>query len=84
MASAAAGKEKLKEDPSNYAFYAGVAMHEYFYSMFALEENTLENAKKLGYLDVRELYPDIVPLSLKEYAKSFYSVDDPGTLIYAL
>ncbi|KAI0756723.1 NAD-P-binding protein [Daedaleopsis nitida] len=82
LAAAAAGREKVKEDPSNYALHAIVSMNEYFYSMFALQENTLENAKKLGYLDVRELYPDIAPLPFKEYAKSFYSFDDPGALIY--
>lgn len=82
MAAAAAGQEKVKEDPSNFALHAVVSMNAYFYSMFALQENTLENAKKLGYLDVRELYPDIAPLSFKEYAKSFYSVEDPGASIY--
>ena len=43
-------------------------------------ENTLENARKLGYLDARELYPDIEPFSLEEAAKEFYSQDDPAVV----
>ena len=41
-------------------------------------ENTLENAKRLGYLDARELYPDIPKHTLEEYAKEFYALEEPG------
>ncbi len=56
------------------------AWSEYQISMLVLEEHTLENAKKLGYLDARELYPDIVPLSLEDFAKQFYAMEDPGAV----
>lgn len=52
---------------------------EYAYSMDVLHENTLESAKKLGYLDARELYPDIVPASFEEFAKEFYAAEEPAT-----
>lgn len=35
-------------------------------------ENTAAMAKKLGYLDARELYPDFKPQSAEEFAKEFY------------
>ena len=54
-----------------------VSWNGYLHSMYVLRENTLENAKRLGYLDVRELYPDIVPTTLEEYAKEFYGMEDP-------
>ena len=47
-----------------------------------MRENTLENAKRLGYLDVRELYPDVAPVSLKEFAQKHYSLEDPGLAIH--
>ena len=56
------------------------AWNELQIGILVLEENTLENAKRLGYFDARELYPDIAPLSLEEYAKEFYAMEDPGVL----
>ena len=56
------------------------AWNELQIGILVLEENTLENAKRLGYLDARELYPDITPLSLEAYAKEFYAMEDPGVL----
>lgn len=46
---------------------------EYMISIHYLGECTLENAKKLGAVDVRELYPDIVPKSFEHFAKSHYN-----------
>ena len=50
--------------------------YEYQLSIHVLGENSLENAKKLGALDVRELYPDIIPTPIAEFAKKFYSGGD--------
>lgn len=36
-------------------------------SRFVRGDNTLKNAKYLGYLDARDLYPDIQPLKLADY-----------------
>ncbi|PIL32960.1 hypothetical protein GSI_05078 [Ganoderma sinense ZZ0214-1] len=82
IVSAVAGaKELLAQDPvANAAAGMAQAWGEVQMCMFVLEENTLENAKRLGYLDARELYPDIVPLSLEEYAKEFYGMEDPAVL----
>ena len=69
------GRKEYAEDPNNvFKLYA----NEYEYSVSILGENTLENAKKLGYLDARELYPDIAAQSLEEYAKEFYAMEEPG------
>ncbi|EMD38791.1 hypothetical protein CERSUDRAFT_133313 [Gelatoporia subvermispora B] len=45
----------------------------YMYSVHILGESSLENAKALGALDVRELYPDIVPQKLEDYAREYYA-----------
>ena len=45
---------------------------EYMLSIHFLGENSLENAKKLGALDAKELYPDITQMPFKEYVKKFY------------
>lgn len=59
-----------------------VTWAQYMYSMHILRENTLENAKRLGYLDVRELYPDIPKHSLEEFARGYYAKEEPGE-VYA-
>ena len=80
-AASAAAKEALAQDPvANLVAHVSKEWNEYQVNMLVLEENTLDNAKRLGYLDARELYPDITPLSLEEYAKEFYAMEDPGIL----
>ncbi|TDL15979.1 NAD-binding protein [Rickenella mellea] len=54
---------------------AAQIMAEYEYSFWVRGDNVIENAKKPEYggaLDARELYPDIKPRTLTEYAHSFY------------
>ncbi|EIW53920.1 NAD-P-binding protein [Trametes versicolor FP-101664 SS1] len=52
---------------------------QYVYSMQILGENSLEYATKtLGYLDARALYPDLPQYTLEEFAKEFYSLEEPG------
>ncbi|TBU26592.1 NAD(P)-binding protein [Dichomitus squalens] len=76
----AAAEATIKVQPNDLLAHALRNMNQFRLSMHVLGENTLETAKKLGYLDVRELYPDITPLSLEEVAKEFYSKTDPGAL----
>ncbi|TBU37815.1 NAD(P)-binding protein [Dichomitus squalens] len=82
LASAAAAKDEVAKDPTNVGAYIKVAMSEYGHSLYVLQENTLENAKALGYLDARELYPDIPKFTLEDVAKDFYAEAEPGD-IYA-
>ncbi|GJJ09951.1 hypothetical protein Clacol_004175 [Clathrus columnatus] len=51
--------------------------YDYGYSMYVLGENTVENAKQLGALDARELYPDFKPSTLEEFAVQFYKEVPP-------
>ncbi|GBE78820.1 hypothetical protein SCP_0200170 [Sparassis crispa] len=67
----AAAKEEYARTRS-FASWATQAYCQYQYSIHVLGENSLENAKALGYLDSRELYPDIVPDTLENYAPTFY------------
>ncbi|KAI0764295.1 NAD-P-binding protein [Trametes elegans] len=75
---AAEAKAELAKDPNSFAAHAKESMNEYMYSIHILGENTLENAKRLGYLDARELYPDIPKHPLEEFAKEFYGLEEPG------
>ncbi|EMD32157.1 hypothetical protein CERSUDRAFT_109048 [Gelatoporia subvermispora B] len=67
------GKAEFLRNHSQTAELKWVWNH-YQYSLHVLGENTLDNAKSLGALDVRELYPDIVPMSMEEFAHEFYEV----------
>ncbi|OBZ72583.1 hypothetical protein A0H81_07784 [Grifola frondosa] len=71
---AAAGKEENLRTHS-FESHALWTHNQYQYSIHILGEDTLENAKALGYLDVKELYPDLAFPSLEDYAKDFYKGD---------
>ena len=75
----AEAKAARAKDPDNLAAKLTIVVTEYMLSIHILEENSLKNAKRLGYLDFRELYPDMPKHTLEEYAKEFYAVEDPGS-----
>jgi len=55
------------KDPSNIQIKIGVMTTQYTYSKYIRGDNTPEYAKYLGYLDARELYPDLKPIIFKEF-----------------
>ncbi len=75
---AAEGKAEVEKDPASFDAHAKQSQSEYMYSLHILGENTLENAKALGYLDARELYPDLPKHTLEEFAKDYYNLEEPG------
>lgn len=75
-------KATLAKDPADVQAAMSVNWAQYMYSLHILRENTLENAKRLGFLDARELYPDIPKFSLEEFAKEYYAKEEPGE-VYA-
>ncbi|CDO72668.1 hypothetical protein BN946_scf184985.g87 [Trametes cinnabarina] len=74
----AAAKAEHDKDPSGLLTHINLSWTEYMLSMHVFRENTLENAKRLGYLDARELYPDVPQHTVEEFAKEFYSLPDPA------
>ncbi|KAI0359474.1 NAD-P-binding protein [Trametes cingulata] len=74
----AEGKANLEKDPRDLFSALKLHWHGYMYSLHILGENTLENAKRLGYLDAHELYPDVPQRSLEEFAKEYYTLEEPG------
>jgi hypothetical protein len=46
-----------------------VAIQSYAYSKFVREDNCPVNAKYLGYLDTREMYPDFKPISFEQFVR---------------
>ncbi|KAI0667037.1 NAD-P-binding protein [Trametes maxima] len=74
------GRAAFARDPTNWDVSMQFTMSQYMHSIHILEENTLANAKRLGYLDARELYPDIPRHTLEDFAKEFYSREEPATV----
>ncbi|TFY57721.1 hypothetical protein EVJ58_g6856 [Rhodofomes roseus] len=70
--------QRAAEHEAKYAITKDTLTHtiwtfsEYMISIHFLGNNSLANAKKLGALDVRELYPDIVPRRFADFAKEYY------------
>ncbi|KAF7367929.1 Glycoside hydrolase [Mycena sanguinolenta] len=60
---------KAKAEPDNWFAQARQLLADYNYSKYVRGDNTPTYAKYLGYLDTRELYPDFMPISFKEFAK---------------
>ncbi|KAH9931871.1 uncharacterized protein B0H18DRAFT_871768 [Fomitopsis serialis] len=52
--------------------HAVTSFSEYMISIHFLGEDSLANAKKLGALDARELYPDIAPKRFADFVKAYY------------
>ncbi|KAI0667029.1 NAD-P-binding protein [Trametes maxima] len=72
------GKASIVQNSADVSALFKVTWNEYVYSMYILGENNLENAKKLGYLDAHELYPDEPQSKLEDFAKEYYSMEEPG------
>jgi hypothetical protein len=70
-----AAREALKATGTNFDFvkWAAVAGLEYEVSKYVREDNTPENAKYLGYLDAKELYPDFKSISFKSYLTELFA-----------
>ena len=46
-----------------------LSIMQYHHSKYIRADNTIENAKYLGYLNARELYPDFKPISFEQFVK---------------
>jgi hypothetical protein len=53
--------------------WAAVGGLEYEVSKYVREDNTPENAKYLGYLDAKELYPDFKTVSFKDFLTELFA-----------
>jgi hypothetical protein len=71
----AAARESLKASGTNFdpMKLVTVALLQYDVSGYVREDNTPENAKYLGYLDAKELYPDFKPISLKSFLTELFA-----------
>jgi hypothetical protein len=57
----------LAKDPSNFPAMLKFGITEYKYSLGIRGDDTPEHAKYLGYLNARELYPDVDVIPLKTF-----------------
>lgn len=67
MATIAEFKKKLQQDPKDFGAILGATLAEYINSIGVRGDNTPEAAKYLGYLDFKELYPDVQGKPLRAY-----------------
>lgn len=56
----------LSLDPTDLAKRMQVYIVQYVHSKYVRGDNQPRYAKYLGYLDARELYPDLKPVSFRE------------------
>ena len=54
-------------DPTNISTRLLRSIDDYNVSKYIRQDDTPENAKYLGYLDARELYPDVKTISFAEF-----------------
>ncbi|RAL12719.1 NAD(P)-binding protein [Aspergillus homomorphus CBS 101889] len=59
--------EELAKDPHDIRKLIPVWLEQYRYSKYVRQDNRPEYAEYLGYLDARQLYPDLRPTSFREY-----------------
>lgn len=63
----AAAEQTLKSDPTDMRAWMGRTGGQYNNSKWIREDGTLANAKYLGYLDARELFPDFKPITFEAF-----------------
>ncbi|KAH9908375.1 isoflavone reductase family protein [Xylariomycetidae sp. FL2044] len=59
----------LETDPNNQSALYGLVVNQYFDSWGVRGDSSPESAKKIGYLDFRELYPEVRGKTLRELYK---------------
>ena len=62
----AAKAEAAASGKTGFNAAVAVAVQSYSYSKFVREDNYLVDAKYLGYLNTRELYPDFKPINFEQ------------------
>lgn len=72
----------LSENPEDPAKRIPVYISQYKYSKYVRQDNRPWYAKFLGYLDARELYPDLKPISFRECFQE--ALDGKGKNPYAV
>ncbi|TLD26933.1 hypothetical protein PspLS_04828 [Pyricularia sp. CBS 133598] len=61
--------KELAQSPKNVGFMFKKYIMEYAYSRGIRGDNSPEHAKYLGYLDAKELYPDVEYTSVKDFVR---------------
>ncbi|KAE9376097.1 isoflavone reductase family protein [Stipitochalara longipes BDJ] len=62
-------RKSFEKEPENAEAFGRVARAEYEYSKYVRLDNRAVYARYLGYLDARELYPDLKPRGFDEFAR---------------
>lgn len=63
-------KAAVATSPSSPEAIGGLVVNQLFYSITFRGDNTPENAKYLGYLDGKELYPDFEYTTVEDWVQA--------------
>lgn len=63
-------KAAVAANPSSLEAMGGLVLNQLFYSVTIRGDNTPDNAKYLGYLDGKELYPAFKFTTMEDYIKA--------------
>jgi hypothetical protein len=70
----------LATDPKDPLKRRMAYVSQYILSKYFRRDNTPENARYLGYLDAKDMYPDFKPVSFEEYVAEL--IDGKGQRPY--
>lgn len=66
-AELATAKRRMADRPADPRSRLGMYKAQYAHSKYVRQDNQPKVAEQLGYLDARELYPDVKPVSFREF-----------------
>jgi hypothetical protein len=62
-------RPELDKNPNSALAFITLTIHEYNYTVWIRRDNTPDNADYLGYLNGKELYPDVSFIKYKDYVR---------------
>ena len=75
----AAMKKAIAENPSKFSLQVQLITASYKYNWGIRGDNAPDYAKYLGYLDAKELYPDVQCKSIREFTKEVFEGTESAT-----
>jgi hypothetical protein len=62
-------RTSFEKEAENHELFGRLASAEYEYSKYVRMDNKRDYARYLGYLDARELYPNLQPKKFREFVQ---------------
>lgn len=68
----------LAKDPNDHNALFSKVINQYYYSWGVRGDNQPESAKYLGYLDIKELYPDVSGRTMESFFQDVLNGETPN------